>query len=38
MGRTLYDKVFDAHVVREVAPGQYQLAVDLHLVNEVSSQ
>lgn len=37
MGRTLYDKVFDAHVVREVAPGQYQLAVDLHLVNEVSS-
>lgn len=23
-------------MVREVAPGQYQLAVDLHLVNEVS--
>ncbi|MDO8879030.1 MAG: 3-isopropylmalate dehydratase large subunit [Pseudolabrys sp.] len=37
MTRTLYDKVFDGHVVRAVAENQYQLAVDLHLVNEVSS-
>ncbi len=37
MGRTLYDKVFTAHIVREVADNQYQLAVDVHLVNEVSS-
>jgi 3-isopropylmalate/(R)-2-methylmalate dehydratase large subunit len=37
MGQTLYDKVFSRHVVREVAPGQYQLLVGLHLLNEVSS-
>lgn len=37
MSGTLYDKVFDAHIVSEVADNQYQLAVDLHLVNEVSS-
>jgi 3-isopropylmalate/(R)-2-methylmalate dehydratase large subunit len=37
MGRSLYNKVFDRHVVREVAPGQYQLLVSLHLLNEVSS-
>ncbi len=37
MGRNLYEKVFDRHVVREVTSGQFQLAVDLHLLNEVSS-
>jgi 3-isopropylmalate/(R)-2-methylmalate dehydratase large subunit len=37
MGQTLYEKVFDRHTVREVAPGQFQLAADLHLLNEVSS-
>lgn len=37
MAGTLYDKIFDAHVVREVARNQFQLAVDVHLVNEVSS-
>ena len=37
MGQTLYQKVFDQHVVREVAPGQYQLLADMHLLNEVSS-
>jgi 3-isopropylmalate/(R)-2-methylmalate dehydratase large subunit len=36
-GRTLYEKIFDSHIVREVLPGRYQLFVDLHLVNEVSS-
>ncbi len=25
MGQTLYEKVFDRHVVREITPGQYQL-------------
>ena len=34
---TLYDKVFDEHVVREIAPGVCQVYVDVHLVNEVSS-
>lgn len=37
MGRPLYHKVFDRHVVREVTPGQYQLAAGLHLLNEISS-
>ena len=37
MGQSLYEKVFDRHVVREVTSGQYQLAADLHLLNEVSS-
>lgn len=37
MPSTLYQKVFDQHVVREVSPGQYQLAIDLHFLNEVSS-
>ena len=37
MGQSLYEKVFDRHIVREVTPGQYQLAADIHLLNEVSS-
>jgi 3-isopropylmalate/(R)-2-methylmalate dehydratase large subunit len=37
MGLTLYEKVFDRHVVRETAPGEFQLLVALHLLNEVSS-
>lgn len=37
MPRTLYQKVFDTHVVRELSAGQYQLAIDLHFLNEVSS-
>jgi 3-isopropylmalate/(R)-2-methylmalate dehydratase large subunit len=37
MGRTLYEKVFQQHVVREIAAGQYQLLADVHLLNEVSS-
>jgi 3-isopropylmalate/(R)-2-methylmalate dehydratase large subunit len=37
MGWSLYEKVFNRHVVREVASGQFQLAAGLHLLNEVSS-
>lgn len=37
MGRTLYDKIFDAHVVRSQADGTVLLYVDRHLVNEVTS-
>jgi 3-isopropylmalate/(R)-2-methylmalate dehydratase large subunit len=37
MGQTLYTKIFDRHVVREVAPGQYQLFIDLHLIHEVTT-
>src|SRR5215210_4076598 len=35
--RTLFDKVWDAHVVSSVAGGPDLLYVDLHLVHEVTS-
>src|SRR5881392_2166604 len=35
--RTLFDRVWDAHVVRELADGIALLYVDLHLVHEVTS-
>src|SRR2546423_12045691 len=37
MTRTLFDRVWDAHVVRELADGVSLLYVDLHLVHEVTS-
>lgn len=37
MGRTLAEKVWDAHVVRRVAGEPDLLYVDLHLVHEVTS-
>jgi 3-isopropylmalate/(R)-2-methylmalate dehydratase large subunit len=35
--RTLLDKVWDAHTVRELPNGQTQLFIGLHLVHEVTS-
>ena len=35
--RTLFDKVWDAHVVTEVPGGPVVLYIDLHLVHEVTS-
>jgi 3-isopropylmalate/(R)-2-methylmalate dehydratase large subunit len=37
MGKSLYDKVFDAHVVRSLDSGRVQLLIDLHLIHEVTS-
>ena len=37
MTRTLFDRIWDAHVVRELADGVALLYVDLHLVHEVTS-
>ena len=37
MSRTLFDRIWDAHVVRELADGVALLYVDLHLVHEVTS-
>jgi 3-isopropylmalate/(R)-2-methylmalate dehydratase large subunit len=34
---TLYDKVFDTHVVNELGDEQYQLFVGLHLIHEATS-
>lgn len=37
MGRTLADKVYDAHVVRSAEGEPDVLYIDLHLVHEVTS-
>ncbi|HND63663.1 MAG TPA: aconitase family protein, partial [Elusimicrobiota bacterium] len=37
MGKTLLDKVWDLHTVRELPNGQTQLFIGLHLVHEVTS-
>ena len=37
MAKTLFDKVWDAHVVSEVAGGQQVLYIDRHLIHEVTS-
>ena len=37
MGKTLLQKVCEAHAVRELANGQMQLFIGLHLVHEVTS-
>ncbi|NIR58778.1 MAG: 3-isopropylmalate dehydratase large subunit, partial [Gammaproteobacteria bacterium] len=34
---TLYDKIWDAHVVARLPTGQYQLFIGLHLVHEVTT-
>ncbi|WP_372946457.1 3-isopropylmalate dehydratase large subunit, partial [Muriicola sp.] len=36
-GRTLFDKVWDAHVVRKIDQGPDVLFIDRHLVHEVTS-
>ncbi len=35
--RSLFDKVWDAHAVRELPDGQTQLFIGLHLIHEVTS-
>jgi 3-isopropylmalate/(R)-2-methylmalate dehydratase large subunit len=37
MGKNLYQKVFDRHVVSRLSSGQYQVLIGLHLVHEVTS-
>ena len=36
-GKTLYEKIFDAHIVREQEDGTVLLYIDRHLVHEVTS-
>ncbi len=36
-GRTLFDKIWDAHVVESIAAGPSLLYIDKHLVHEVTS-
>ncbi len=37
MGKTLYEKVFDRHTVRQLPSGQHQLFMGVHLIHEVTS-
>ncbi|MDD5261102.1 MAG: 3-isopropylmalate dehydratase large subunit [Methylacidiphilales bacterium] len=37
MGKTLFEKVWDAHAVRQLANGQTQLLIGTHLIHEVTS-
>ena len=37
MGRSLLDKVWDLHTVRELPSGQSQVFIGLHLIHEVTS-
>jgi 3-isopropylmalate/(R)-2-methylmalate dehydratase large subunit len=37
MGLTLFEKIWDAHVVRELPDGSTMLYIDRHLVHEVTS-
>ena len=37
MGKTLFDKVWDAHVVRELDEGRSVLYIDRHYIHEVTS-
>ena len=37
MGKTLFDKVWDAHVVAEIKDGPSVLYIDRHLIHEVTS-
>jgi homoaconitase/3-isopropylmalate dehydratase large subunit len=36
-GKTLYDKIWDAHVAHEAEDGTCLLYIDRHLVHEVTS-
>src|SRR6202047_2424772 len=37
MGQTLFEKVWEAHAVRELRNGQTQLFIGTHLIHEVTS-
>jgi 3-isopropylmalate/(R)-2-methylmalate dehydratase large subunit len=36
-GRTLFDKIWDAHVIEEIKDGPSALYIDKHLIHEVTS-
>ena len=37
MGKTLFEKVWDAHSVKTLSNGQTQLLIGTHLIHEVTS-
>ena len=36
-GKTLFDKIWDAHVIEEIKDGPSVLYIDRHLIHEVTS-
>ena len=37
MGKTLFDKIWEAHVIKEIENGPSLLYIDRHLIHEVTS-
>ena len=37
MGKTLFDKIWEAHIVQELENGPTQLYIDRHFIHEVTS-
>src|SRR5260221_14019383 len=37
MGQTLFEKVWEAHAIRELRNGQTQLLIGIHFIHEVTS-
>ena len=37
MGKTLFDKIWEAHIVQELENGPVQLYIDRHFIHEVTS-
>ncbi|MFT7138149.1 MAG: 3-isopropylmalate/(R)-2-methylmalate dehydratase large subunit, partial [Sulfitobacter sp.] len=37
VGKNLFQKVWDGHVVQQLDSGQYQIFIGLHLIHEVTS-
>lgn len=37
MSKTLYDKIFDDHVIKDLSDGTYLIGIDRHLMHEVTS-
>ena len=37
MAKTLYDKIFDEHIIKDLGDGTYLIGIDRHLMHEVTS-
>ena len=37
MAKTLYDKIFDEHIIKDLGGGTYLIGIDRHLMHEVTS-
>ena len=37
MGKTMFDKIWDQHVVKEIPGGRQVIYIDQHFIHEVTS-